>query len=206
MFLSFTLTSFFSLLTSPSHTVLPYLLCKCGLFLSISSPLIFFRIVNNHTFSLPSLGTMFCTDSRDLLKHPAGVLSGLLDESWLSCHPSPTSYRLSCSCPLPNFPLFPFSPLPYILFCLIFYVNVAFSLAFPLLSSSFCIVDNHIPFSSPLGNAWWCTDGLMFNSLQPVNHVLHLPPLLETNICTVFSFLFCVNKHYKKSSCSHAQL
>jgi hypothetical protein len=36
-----------------------------------------------------------------------------------------------------------------------------------------------------------------FSFLSPNNHVLLLPPLLETRICTVFSFL-CVNKHLKK--------
>jgi hypothetical protein len=37
----------------------------------------------------------------------------------------------------------------------------------------------------------------IFSFLSPNNHVLLLPPLLETRICIVFSFL-CVNKHYKK--------
>jgi hypothetical protein len=37
----------------------------------------------------------------------------------------------------------------------------------------------------------------LFSFLPPNNHVLLLPPLLETRICIVFSFL-CVNKHYKK--------
>jgi hypothetical protein len=36
----------------------------------------------------------------------------------------------------------------------------------------------------------------IFSFLSPNNHVLLLPPLLETRICIVFSFL-CVNKHYK---------
>jgi hypothetical protein len=30
-----------------------------------------------------------------------------------------------------------------------------------------------------------------FTSLQWINHVFHLPPLLETRICTVFSFFLC---------------
>jgi hypothetical protein len=38
--------------------------------------------------------------------------------------------------------------------------------------------------------------------LSPNNHVLLLPPLLETRICIVFSFL-CVNKHYKKYKKKH---
>ncbi len=35
----------------------------------------------------------------------------------------------------------------------------------------------------------------LFSFLPPSNHVRLLPPLLETRICIVFSFL-CVNKHY----------
>ncbi len=38
------------------------------------------------------------------LKHPAGILAGLLDGSWFSCSSSPTPYRLLCFCPPPNFP------------------------------------------------------------------------------------------------------
>ncbi len=38
----------------------------------------------------------------------------------------------------------------------------------------------------------------LFSFLTPNNHVLLLPPLLETRICIVFSFL-CVNKYYKKN-------
>jgi hypothetical protein len=38
-----------------------------------------------------------------------------------------------------------------------------------------------------------------FSFLSLNNHVLLLPPLLETRICIVFSFL-CVNKHYIKKS------
>jgi hypothetical protein len=34
---------------------------------------------------------------------------------------------------------------------------------------------------------------------QPLNHILLLPPFLETRNCIVFSLSFCVNKHYKKS-------
>jgi hypothetical protein len=40
---------------------------------------------------------------------------------------------------------------------------------------------------------------ILFSFLPPNNHVLLLPPLLETRICIVFSFL-CVNKHYKKNT------
>ncbi len=37
----------------------------------------------------------------------------------------------------------------------------------------------------------------IFSFLSSNNHVLLLPPLLETRTCIVLSFL-CVNKHYKK--------
>jgi hypothetical protein len=63
-----------SLFASLPYILLPSLLCKCGLFLSTSPPLFFFRNVNNFLpFHFPLLGQRPVSTVKICLYRPAGV-------------------------------------------------------------------------------------------------------------------------------------
>ncbi len=84
---------------------------------------------------------MSCTDSRDLF---TAFLAGLLDGSWLTCPPSPTSYRLFMF-----LSSFLSSPLPYILWPSLPCKRGLFLSTSPPLFF-FRNVNNYLPFYFPL--------------------------------------------------------
>jgi hypothetical protein len=105
---------------------------------------------------------------------------------------------ISCLCPSPNFPLFPFSLLPYILLCLIFYVNMASFSAFPLPHLFRIVIIYLFPFLWAMPDeALMALYLILYNQLT-----MFFTCLLSWRLISAlyFLFLFCENKHYFKKT------